>query len=171
MADQETQFREWVETYQAILVRIVRSFAPGQADRDDLLQEILLRLWMSVPKFDGRSEESTWIYRVAFNTALTWKRDGRRKNRNLTLLGPEEMQDTARPENDPADRESVVEQLYGAIHSLPVVDAALVMLALDDLSYKQIARILGITESSVGVRLSRAKEKLARLMKGQDDEF
>jgi RNA polymerase sigma-70 factor (ECF subfamily) len=168
---QEQQFREWVEKYKAILIRIVRSFAVQTSDQDDLFQEILLQLWMSVPKFEGRCEESTWIYRVAFNTALDWKRSGKRKNRNLQLLSSRQTPETGEKKDSQFGSEQVIEQLYQAIHSLSIVDASLVLLALDGLSYKQMAEILGITESSVGVRLNRAKTKLADLLKGQIDEI
>jgi RNA polymerase sigma-70 factor (ECF subfamily) len=171
LAIQEQQFREWIETYQAILIRIVRSFAVQSSDQDDLFQEILLQLWMSVPKFEGRCEESTWIYRVAFNTALGWKRSGKRKNRNLQLLSPEQTPDIGKKRDSQFGGEQVVEKLYQAIHSLPIVDASLILLALDGLSYKQMAEVLGITESSVGARLNRAKVKLAELLKGQIDEI
>jgi RNA polymerase sigma-70 factor (ECF subfamily) len=167
----EQQFQKWVEAYQAILIRIVRSFAAQASDQDDLFQEILLQLWMSVPKFQEQSEESTWIYRVAFNTALTWKRSGKRKNRNLQLLSPEQTPDTGEIKVSQFGGEQVIEKLYQAIHSLPIVDASLALLALDGLSYKQMAEILGITESSVGARLTRAKAKLADLLKGQIDEI
>jgi RNA polymerase sigma-70 factor (ECF subfamily) len=167
----EQQFREWVEKYKAILIRIVRSFAVQTSDQDDLFQEILLQLWMSVPKFEGRCEESTWIYRVAFNTALDWKRSGKRKNRNLQLLSSRQTLETGEKKVSQFGSEQVIEQLYQAIHSLSIVDASLVLLALDGLSYKQMAEILGITESSVGVRLNRAKTKLADLLKGQIDEI
>jgi RNA polymerase sigma-70 factor (ECF subfamily) len=160
-----------VEKYKAILIRIVRSFAVQTSDQDDLFQEILLQLWMSVPKFEGRCEESTWIYRVAFNTALDWKRSGKRKNRNLQLLSSRQTLETGEKKVSQFGSEQVIEQLYQAIHSLSIVDASLVLLALDGLSYKQMAEILGITESSVGVRLNRAKTKLADLLKGQIDEI
>jgi RNA polymerase sigma-70 factor (ECF subfamily) len=168
---QERQFQEWVERYKAILIRIVRSFAVQTSDQDDLFQEILLRLWMSVPKFRGECEESTWIYRVAFNTALEWKRGGKRKNRYVQLLSPEQApQADTKKNSQPCDRQAI-EQLYEAIHSLAVVDATLVLLGLDGLSYKQMAEVLGITEASVGTRLTRAKTKLAELLKGEIDEI
>lgn len=171
MASREQQFKEWVEKYKAILIRIVRSFAAQLSDQDDLFQEILLQLWISLPKFKGQSEESTWIYRVAFNTALTWKRSGKRKDRNLQLLPPEQVQDGCEKKTSQFGDEQVIERLYQSIHSLPIVDASLVLLALDGLSYKQMAEVLGITESSVGARLNRAKAKLAELLKGYVDEI
>jgi len=168
---QEQQFRKWIESYQAILIRIVRSFAVQTSDRDDLFQEILLQLWRSLPKFEGRCEESTWIYRVAFNTALDWKRGGKRKNSNLQLLSPEQTPDGGKGKESPFGDQQTIEQLYQAIHSLPIVDATLVLLALDGLPYKQMAEVLGITESSVGTRLTRVKAKLAELLKGRIDEI
>lgn len=171
MTAQEQQFREWIDKYKAILIRIVRSFAVQASDQDDLFQEILMQLWRSVPKFKGQSQESTWIYRVAFNTALGWKRSGRRKNRNLQLLSPEQTPDTGEKRDSQFGGQQTIEQLYQAIHSLPIVDATLVLLALDGLPYKQMAEVLGITEASVGTRLNRVKAKLAELLKGQIDEI
>ena len=168
---QEQQFQQWIERYKAILIRIVRSFAVGTSDQDDLFQEILMQLWMSLPKFQGRAGESTWIYRVAFNTAMDWKRSGKRKNRNFRLLLPEQASETPEKKTSEFGDEKVVEQLYQAIQTLPIVDATLVMLALDGLSYKQMAEVLGITEASVGTRLTRAKARLAELLKGQIDEI
>jgi RNA polymerase sigma-70 factor, ECF subfamily len=168
---QEQQFQEWIGKYQAILIRIVRSFAAQASDQDDLFQEILLQLWLSLPKFKAQSQESTWIYRVAFNTALGWKRSGKRKNRNLQLLSPQQTPDTGQIKVSQFGSEQVIEQLYQAIHSLPIVDASLVLLALDGLNYKQMAEVLGITESSVGARLTRVKAKLAELLKGKIDEI
>jgi RNA polymerase sigma-70 factor (ECF subfamily) len=167
----EQQFQKWIEAYKAILIRIVRSFAVQTSDQDDLFQEILLQLWMSVPKFESRCEESTWIYRVAFNTALDWKRSGKRKNRNFQLLLPEQASETPQKKASEFGNEKIVEQLYQAIQTLPIVDATLVLLALDGLPYKQMAEVLGITESSVGTRLTRVKVKLAELLKGQIDEI
>jgi len=171
LANREHQFKDWIERYKAILLRIVRSFAAQPSDQDDLFQEILLQLWISLPKFAGQSEESTWIYRVAFNTALTWKRGGKRKSRNLFLLPPDQMPETESKQNPGSDAQQVVEKLYQAIHSMSIVDASLVLLALDGLPYKQMAEVLGITENNVGARLTRAKAKLAELLKGQIDEI
>jgi RNA polymerase sigma-70 factor (ECF subfamily) len=167
----ELQFQKWIESYKAILIRIVRSFAVQTSDQDDLFQEILLQLWMSLSKFEGRCEESTWIYRVAFNTALDWKRSGKRKNRNLQLLSLEQTPDNSKEKESPFGGPQVVDQLYQAIQTLPIVDATLVLLALDGLPYKQMAEVLGITEASVGTRLNRVKAKLAELLKGEIDEI
>jgi RNA polymerase sigma-70 factor (ECF subfamily) len=167
----EQQFQKWIEAYKAILIRIVRSFAVQTSDQDDLFQEILLQLWMSVPKFESRCEESTWIYRVAFNTALDWKRSGKRKNRNLQLLSLEQTPDGGKEKESPFGGQQTIEQLYQAIQTLPIVDATLVLLALDGLPYKQMAEVLGITEASAGTRLNRVKAKLAELLKGQIDEI
>lgn len=170
MTVREQQFQTWIERYKAILVRIVRSFAVQTSDQDDLFQEILLQLWMSLPKFEGRCAESTWIYRVAFNTALDWKRSGKRKNRNFQLLSLEQTPD-GKEKTSPFGGQQVVDQLYQAIQTLPIVDATLVLLALDGLPYKQMAEVLGITEASVGTRLNRVKAKLAELLKGKIDEI
>jgi RNA polymerase sigma-70 factor, ECF subfamily len=77
---QEAVFKRWLKEHTGLVFKIARAFAPGDADRDDLVQEILLQLWRSLPRFEGKAKESTWIYRVALNTALAWHR-GEKKPR------------------------------------------------------------------------------------------
>lgn len=152
-------FREWLARYQGILAKVARSFAePG--DRDDLVQEMLLSLWNAVPAFRAESSPVTFVYRVACNCALTWQRSTRRRRSRFSFL----EYDPPAPE---AKDTSPVESLYEAIRELPEADRALVLLYLDDVSYKDMAQILGLTETNIGVRLTRIRQRLAATLKGE----
>jgi len=160
----EAVFKRWLEQHAGLVFKVAHTFAPDTTDRDDLVQEILLQLWRSQPRFEGNARESTWIYRVALNTALAWRRgEHKRRATQTPLLAIEEL-----PEPDDLvarEREEAVARLYAAIRRLPKVDAALVLLYLDDLSYREMAEVLGISETNVGVKLNRARKTLADLMK------
>lgn len=147
-------FTEWAEAYNNMLWKAARSFAAGP-DQDDLHQDLLLALWQAIPAFRGDAKASTFVYRVAYNFALMWKRK----------LRPAEVALNQAPEaSRPAeveDDEARLELMYQHIRALAPIDRTLVLLYLDEVSYREIAEILGITESNVGVRLNRVKKLLA----------
>lgn len=157
-------FKRWLAQHSGLIFKVARAFAPGDADRDDLVQEILLQLWRSLPRFEGKAKESTWIYRVALHTALAWHRsENKRRAPQAPMPAIEEL-----PEPDDLaarERDELVARLYSAIRRLPKMDAALVLLYLDDLSYREMADVLGISESNVGVKLNRARKTLAEMLK------
>ena len=160
----EEVFKRWLKQHTGLIFKIARSFAPSESDCDDLVQEILLQLWRSLPGFQGKAKESTWIYRVALYTALAWQRsEYKRRPAHEPLVDIVEL---AEPE-DPLERErnELVERLYEAIRRLPKIDAALMLLYLDDLSYREIGEVLGISVTNVGVKLNRLRKTLAELMK------
>ncbi len=170
--DHAARFQSWLEEHRGIVVKVARSFAPGPADAADLQQEMLLQLWTSLSSFEGQAKPSTWIYRVCLNTALTWRRGAaRRENRLERGADLEAIAATAGSPADHAGDGEVLDQLYAAIHALPMFDRALVLLALDGLAYREIAEITGLTENHVGVSLTRARKRLAELMKGAIDEL
>jgi RNA polymerase sigma-70 factor (ECF subfamily) len=167
--ERETRFRQWLHEHTGLLVKVVRSFASAPADADDLLQEILLQVWLSLPNFRDQCKPTTWLYRVALNTALGWKRretSVRRRSQTLAIL-PELVDDT-QIDADPAHRE-LLDQLYAAIRTLEPARRALVLLYLDGLSYSEMAEVTGVSEANVGVRLNRIKKQLASLLKAPTD--
>ncbi len=84
----EAIFKRWLQQHTGLVFKVARTFAPSDADRDDLVQEILLQLWRSLPRFEGKAKESTWIYRVALNTALAWHRSENKRRAAHTPLLP-----------------------------------------------------------------------------------
>jgi len=168
--DQKSLFMNWLSDHGASVVKVARAYTFTADDCQDLAQEILLQAWRSLPSFAGNSQPATWFYRVALNTAMNWQRkDKPRRARQKPLLEVQPIS-TEAPDDGQLQHRDTVEQLYKAINQLPKTDAALVLLYLDELSYREMADVLGISESNVGVKLSRAKKALAELMKGASHE-
>ena len=152
--DRQQRFIEWAEAYDNLLWKVARSFAAG-ADQDDLHQELLLALWQAIPAFRGDARGSTFVYRVAYNYALM-----RNRKRRLPEVALDRAPERANPEGTD-EEETRLELMYSHIRALPAVDRTLVLLYLDEVPYREMAEVLGITESNVGVRLNRVKKQLA----------
>src|SRR6185295_5416220 len=117
--EQEMIFRRWIADHAGLLWKVVRAFTVTPQDAEDLLQDIALQLWMSLPAFRGEAKESTWIYRVAFNTALVWKRDEKRRHTKHEKLFELNGAPQVSPENSGTARgDEMVRQLYAAIRQL-----------------------------------------------------
>lgn len=157
---------QWLEEYKALIAKIVRVYAWSKEDGQDLYQEIALQLWRSVNSYKGEAKESTWIYRVALNTAMAWSRRHRKQTREIEEAPSGDLNTPARI----AETGERLDWLYAEIHKLPPIQRSLVLLYLEGLSYKEIAGILGISESNVGVKLNRTKNYLSELAKGRDNE-
>ncbi len=165
-SDRHRRFAEWIRDHAAILHRVVHGFAAA-ADRDDLMQELLLAVWKALPAFRGESAPSTFVYRVTHNAALTWKR-ARRSDDRLEPLDRETVSRAeARVAPDSADDRERLELLYAAIRRLPPLDRSLLLLSLDGVGYDAIALLHGLTPTNVGARLTRARHKLAIDLEGR----
>ena len=166
-AEHEDLYKQWLAEHTGLMFKVVRAFAAGAEDRDDLFQEILLQVWISVPAFREKAKPSTWIYRVALNTALNWHRGENKCRQSHTLLA--DVRGRADAKNCGAnvlEQEELLERLYGEIRKLRKIDCSLILMYLDGLTYREMADVLGISESSVGVRINRIKKQLAESMKG-----
>ena len=170
--DREGVFRQWLERHVGLILKIVRSCAATPEDQDDLFQDILLQLWSSIPSFRGEAKETTWIYRVAFNTALAWRRtERRRRQKHETFI---QFDTSSREQTSHVDslvEREIINQLYAAIRSLPRVDASLALMHLDGVSYQEMAEVLGISENYIGVKLNRIRKHLADQIKGATHEL
>jgi len=166
-----SQFKTWLQEHAGAILKVARAYTLNADDCQDLVQEILLQAWRSLPTFKGKASASTWFYRVALNTALGWQRkEHYRRIRQQPVLEVEDASIVGSDSSQQAAQRETVERLYHAIRQLPKTDAALVLLYLEDLSYRQIAEVLGISESNVGVKLNRAKKALGELLKETCDE-
>jgi RNA polymerase sigma-70 factor, ECF subfamily len=161
--EQEALFRRWLDEHLGLMLKVVRAFAAKPQDQEDLFQETLLQLWRSLPAFRGEAKETTWIYRVAFNTALAWNRsEKKRKQRHENFLQLDLPSTDEATRAASAEEQEKVERLYAAIRQLPKVDASLALMLLDGLSYREMAAVLGISENNVGVKLNRIRKELAQ---------
>ncbi len=168
--DHKTCFEEWHRAHGAVLHHVANGFATG-ADRDDLMQDLLLALWRAVPAFRAGAKPSTFIYRVAHNAALTWKR-GRTNYRKRVegFAASPLLERQAEPETSSRDGETL-ELIYAAIRRLPPLDRSLILLHLDGVAYAEMAAIHDLSESNVGARLTRLRRKLSDAMKEISDEL
>jgi RNA polymerase sigma-70 factor, ECF subfamily len=139
--------------------------AYDRASADDLLQEILLQIWRSLPSFQGSSSLATWCYRVALNTALSWQRSERARRGRLPIRDGFSPSLVAAPASEKRDPEA----LQQAMGQLPPADKAVLLLFLDDVPYTDMAEILGVSEGSLRVRMHRIKKRLAQFYERRGD--
>jgi RNA polymerase sigma-70 factor, ECF subfamily len=167
----ESLFKSWLIEHGGAVLKVARAYARTTEDRQDLVQEILLQIWQSLQRFQGRASASTWFYRVALYTALgCHRKEHRRRIRQQPILELEDLSAAGLDSAQQAVEREVVERLYAAIRQLPKTEAALVLLYLDDFSYRHMAEVLGISETNVGVKLNRAKKALSELMNEEPHE-
>ena len=157
-SERDRIFGDWLASHKGILFKVVHAYAFEHADRQDLFQEVILQVWHSVDAFRGESSVPTWLYRVALNTAIAWTRkEGRHQRGKQPLEVVEGLLSTS----SSAATDPRVEWLYVQIAQLKDVDRSVALLMLDGFSYKEIAAIVGITESNVGVKINRIKSALS----------
>ncbi len=169
--DLELRYLDLVERNQGRLGRLCRAWSRTRADFDDLRSEVLYQLWRSLPSFDGRAGEDTWLYRVALNVVFQFGRQARRRRDHLERLEREPSPDQHEPPPSAGlEQQERLDRLARAVADLPPADRALVALWLEELPYAQIAEVTGLTESHVGVRLHRITKTLtARLTKEEHE--
>ncbi len=157
----EKAFLRDINNNQGIIIKVCRIYCSDQADFEDLFQEIVLQLWKSYARFNGLSKVSTWMYRVALNTAITsLRRKKRRPDRDRLTVAEHGV-----PSTDPLRIDvEYHQQLQDAVDSLNKFDRALMLLYLDEKSYKEMAEIMVITESNIGVKINRIKSKLKTIL-------
>jgi RNA polymerase sigma factor (sigma-70 family) len=158
----EHQFEKQISEHARLLHKVCHLYAYSDADREDLFQEIVLQLWQAYPKFEGKAKFSTWLYRVAINTAIT----GLRKKKDfVTSYEPANLPANISDDNSSHGTEERLQQLYKAIGQLNEVERAIVMLYMEERSYEEMEEILGISNSTLRVKMNRIKEKLRHLTK------
>jgi len=151
-----------IEEHKGMLFKICRIYQDDDADRNDLMQEIVLQLWLVFESFKGNSKISTWMYRVALNTALTYfKKQKRRSDTEPLTEVAYNLPDS--PAN--TEKEEQLALFYEALKHLNKIEKALIFLYMENQPYDEIALNLGISEVNVRVKLNRTKNKLKEIIK------
>lgn len=150
----DTQFIQMIHENTGIIYKVASFYSNPEYPLEDLYQEIVLNLWRSFPTFRAESKLSTWMYRIALNTCISFYR---KKQVNISYVNiPIEVPDDSEANDD-------ILELYKLINKLSEIEKALVLLYLENKSYKEIAEITGLTQTNVATRLNRAKQKMKEM--------
>ena len=144
---------EWLKLYKGLIFKVVRAYTV--VDHDDLFQEIIIQVWHSIPTFRQEASVTTWLYRIALNTAIKWTKKEKKH------AGAEALDNVQHLLEE--NRTSIDERLtwiYGEIYKLDEIDRSVALLFLEGFSYKEMSAMLGIGESNVGVKINRIKKRL-----------
>jgi RNA polymerase sigma-70 factor (ECF subfamily) len=159
---QKEEFIKLISEHQDLIRKVAAIYYRNKADQEDAFQEILVSLWQAYPTFRGESKFSTWLYRVALNTVISGFRKASNKvHKNQSdihitdeLLGPSKE-----------DLSEEIDCLYQAIEHLSDIEKAIIMLYMEEKTYDDIADIMGMTRTNVGVKINRIKKKLKKIYK------
>lgn len=161
MASLEQEFLDKIEKHKGIIFKISKMYMDDKEDRDDLFQEITFQVWKAYPTFRGNSEFSTWLYRIALNTAIVFLKSEKKRSfiSNEDFSTYKIVQDEYNYE-----KEERLAAMYKAIHQLNPIDKAFIFYFLEDFSGKEIAEQMGISEGNARVKMNRAKNKLKDIL-------
>lgn len=153
-AQQKRDFSIFLEQYQKIVFKVCQTYCQQASEREDLAQEIIIQLWKAYPKYDPTFKASTWVYRIALNVAISYHRKLIRRKEtptdwNLVSFRPSSQ------EEDPR-----LNVIYELIHQLDSLNKAIILLYLEDYNYKEIAAVVGLTQTNVASKINRIKKKL-----------
>ena len=156
--DTERQYEKVIDSYGGLIAKICYYFSADPEEFKDLRQEVLLNIWKGWEKFRNDSKLSTWIYRVSFNTCVSYQRKERKAKDTISIDHVIDL---------PGDQDSDLLERYNAMHrlirQLNFEDRAIILMWLDEKSYDEIAELMGINRNTLAVRLKRIKEKLVRM--------
>lgn len=161
MKSLEQEFLDKIEKHKGIIFKISKMYMSEQDDRDDLFQEITYQIWKAYPGFRGQSEFSTWLYRIALNTAIIFLKS--EKKRSFISNEDFSVYKVIQEEYD-HEKEERLAKMYHAVNQLNSIDKAFIFYYLEDFSGKEIADQMGISEGNVRVRMNRAKNKLKDIL-------
>ena len=155
------EFAKLIEANQGIIFKVSRVYCNGENCRDDLFQEILLQLWKSFPSYDKSRKFTTWMYQVALNTAISQYR----KDKKIDIEVLKEFHTEPADDDDIELKRERARSLHNAINKLSRIEKSIVILYMDEYPYEEIAEIIGISVSNVGVKINRIKKRLKELLK------
>ena len=159
MDSARNRFQALLAQHEKIVFKVANTYCRNVEDRHDLAQDICVQAWRSFGSYDATRPFSTWMYRVALNVAISSVRSAGRRQRNTVPLdeGPLDVADARGTPNEPDAR---VRALHDVIDRLDVLNRALMLLYLEDRSYRDIAEVLGMTETNVATKLNRLKQRI-----------
>lgn len=155
--NQEQEFSEFVHRHKSTIYTVCYMFSKDNDEVQDLFQDILTNLWIGFDSFRGEAQQKSWVWRVALNTCISVERKKKKRPQSAQLSMDIDLY--ADDDNDILQ----VQALHKRINSLGLVDRAIILLWLEDMSYEEIGSIMGITSRNVGVKLFRIKERLKQM--------
>lgn len=158
----EQVFIEMINKHRGIIYKVCNLYAVSREDKNDLFQEIVLQLWQAFPSFREESKQSTWMYRIALNTAITnFRKESKRLERREISADEFQIPDLGAY----TEEDEQMFMLKQAIEALTEVEKAIILLYLEEKNYEEISEIIGISKTNVGVRINRIKIKLEKIIK------
>lgn len=157
----QERFAALFEQHRGIVFKVVNTYSFNPDDRAELAQEIAVQLWRAFRSYDAQRSFSTWMYRIALNVAISQVRSRTHKERHSVALD-ESLHDVAEANGSHHESDQQVRALHAFIAQLDALNRALLLLYLEDQSYRQIADILGISETNVATKLSRLKQRIRK---------
>lgn len=152
----ELKFVKVIQTYEPMIMKVCRMYTYNNVDKQDLYQEIVMQLWKAFPKFRGEASISTFLYRVAINTAITGVQ---KHSRKISVESTGELPEAININTN----DELWQRMYEAVEHLNEIEKAVVMLYLEDYSYEEMEKILGLNEGNLRVKMNRIKQKLKQL--------
>jgi RNA polymerase sigma-70 factor (ECF subfamily) len=155
--EQKQHFQNIIEQHKGILHKVARAYCPNEDDRQDLIQEMMIQVWLSIHRYNNQFKISTWFYRISLNVAISFYRKNTTRANKYTMLNE---QTTQIPIDEKTADEMQLNLLEQFISELKEIDKGLMILYLEDKSHAEIAEILGMSISNVGTKIGRIKNKL-----------
>lgn len=152
-------FQKVIEQHKGILFKVARTYCPNESDRQDLMQEMMIQIWGALERYDDTYKMSTWLYRIALNTSISYYRKNSVRIHKYTDINDHT---TSLSAPDPGDAEWQLKQLEQFISELKEIDKALILLYLEEKSHVEIGDILGMSVSNVGTKVGRIKKELRK---------
>lgn len=159
MEHAEQEFVTLIQEYERVIYKVCYLYTTPHATLNDLYQEVVINLWKAYPKFRNECKISTWIYRIALNTCISFIRKEKNIPEIVTLSQIADRIDEADETQD------MLKRMYGMINRLGQLEKSIILLYLEDKSYEEIAEITGLTQTNVATKLSRIKDKLRKMNK------
>lgn len=157
----EHDFLKIVNQYESLIYKVCRFYLQEINEIEDLYQEIVINLWKSFPSFRSEAKISTWLYRIALNTAITFVRKERRRTEMI------EISPVMRETLSEIEQNEMIEKLYLLVNQLSKIDRSIIFLYLEEKSHAEIAAIIGCSVSNVGTKIQRIKEKMSKMNREQ----